>query len=88
VEENLKRLTIPSIIIFRPSMLLGKREEFRLGEKIGKVFMTAFQFMLIGNLRKYRGVLASQVAIAMVKEAKSSAKKGFRIIESDSIQEY
>jgi uncharacterized protein YbjT (DUF2867 family) len=88
VEENLKKLIIPSILIFRPSMLLGKREEFRLGEIIGKAFMTAFQFMLIGNLRKYRGVQASQVAIAMIEEAKSADNKGFRIIESDSIQEY
>jgi uncharacterized protein YbjT (DUF2867 family) len=88
VEESLKQLIIPHIIIFRPSMLLGNRAEFRLVEKIGKAVMTLIQFMLIGSMRKYRGVQASQVAIAMVEEAKSSVNKGFRIIESDKIQEY
>jgi uncharacterized protein YbjT (DUF2867 family) len=88
VEESLNKIIIPCVIIFRPSMLLGNRGEFRLGEKIGKAIMTAFQFLLIGSLKKYRGVRAEQVAKAMIEEAKSTTDCGFRIIESDQIQEY
>jgi len=88
VEESLKQTGIPSVIVFRPSMLLGNRTEFRMGEKIGKAFMTLIQFMLIGSFKKYRGIQASKVAFAMSEEAKSSVKTGFRIIESDGIQEY
>jgi uncharacterized protein YbjT (DUF2867 family) len=88
VEESLRRLIISSVIIFRPSMLMGKRQEYRLGERIGKAFMTLIGFMLVGNLRKYRGVQASQVVKAMLAEAKSTTENGFRIIESDKIQEY
>ncbi|MEI6852406.1 MAG: NAD(P)H-binding protein [Bacteroidota bacterium] len=88
VEESLRQMSIPAVIIFRPSMLLGNRSEFRLGEKIGKGVMAIFQFMLVGSLRKYRGVQASQVAKAMINEAKSKNDNGFRIIESDRIQEY
>jgi uncharacterized protein YbjT (DUF2867 family) len=88
VEESLSQLIIPSVVIFRPSMLLGNRKEFRLGERIGKAIMTVFQFLMIGSLRKYRGIQASQVANAMIVEAKSTENGGFRIIESDMIQEY
>jgi uncharacterized protein YbjT (DUF2867 family) len=88
VEESLSQLIIPSVVIFRPSMLLGNRKEFRLGERIGKGVMSVFQFLMIGSLRKYRGVQASQVANAMIAEAKSTENGGFRIIESDVIQKY
>jgi uncharacterized protein YbjT (DUF2867 family) len=88
VEESLSKCKIPSVIIFRPSMLLGNRKEFRLGERIGKGVMSVLQFVLIGRLRKYRGIQAAQVAKAMVAEAKSTENGGFRIIESDKIQKY
>lgn len=88
VEESLGKLNIPSVIIMRPSMLLGDRKEYRFGEKVGKAFMSVFQFLLIGSLKKYKGVQASQVARAMVSEAKNEKQQGFSIIESDRIGEY
>jgi hypothetical protein len=69
-------------------MLLGNRKEFRTGERIGKAIMSVFQFLMIGSLRKYRGVQAAQVAKAMIAEAKSTENGGFRIIESERIQKY
>ena len=36
VEEAVQKFPIKSISIFRPSMLLGNRKEFRLGERIGQ----------------------------------------------------
>jgi uncharacterized protein YbjT (DUF2867 family) len=85
MEEALKKLSIPAIYIFRPSMLLGKRNEFRFGEQLGKAFMFGFQFLFIGKLRKYRGIHAFNVAHAMVMMAKSD-QKGVFIIESDQIE--
>ena len=84
MEEAVKSCRIPSIFIFRPSMLLGKRKEFRLGELIGKGVMKAVGFMLLGSLRKYRGIEAADVAKAMVKMAKEDSK-GVLILESDEL---
>jgi uncharacterized protein YbjT (DUF2867 family) len=58
-----------TICIFRPSMLLGKRNENRPGESIGKLIMHAFSFMLP---RKYRPIHAKQVAAAMIKASKTA----------------
>ena len=37
VERDTISLNLPSLYIFRPSLLLGHRSEFRLGEKIGEI---------------------------------------------------
>jgi len=87
VEEDLKKVFPNGLFIFRPSMLMGPREEFRFGEKIGKAFMRTFGFIFIGRLKKYRGIEASMVANAMILLAKSE-KKGINIIESDKISEF
>jgi uncharacterized protein YbjT (DUF2867 family) len=86
VEEDLKKVFPDGLYIFRPSMLIGKREEFRFGEKMGKGFMQTFGFIFSGKLKKYRGIEASVVALAMIHEAKSD-KTGINIIESDKISE-
>lgn len=85
MEEEVTRCGIPSVIILRPSMLLGKRNEFRLAEVIGKAFMQAFNFMFIGNFKKYRAIKASDVAKAMVRLAKEE-NAGVLKVESDQIQ--
>ena len=85
MEDALKKLAIPSIYILRPSILLGKRNEFRFGELLGKAFMVGFQFLFIGKLRKYRGIQASVVGRAMISLAKSEGN-GIFTIESDQIQ--
>lgn len=66
VEDSLSRLEIESLHIFRPSLLLGKRNEFRLGETIGKLFMKMFGFMFIGKLKKYRSISAKTVSKSMI----------------------
>jgi uncharacterized protein YbjT (DUF2867 family) len=84
MEEKVKSCSIPAIYILQPSMLLGKRKEFRLGEKIGKLLMVAIEFLFIGKMRKYRGIKASTVAKAMTIFAKRN-NKGVFIVESDEI---
>ncbi|MEI6123464.1 MAG: NAD(P)H-binding protein [Bacteroidota bacterium] len=86
VEDSLSTLSIPSIVLFRPSMLLGKRKEFRLGEKIGNGIMKAIGFMMIGSLKKYRGIQATTVARAMLYAAQQDVK-GTSIFESDIMQQ-
>ena len=69
IEEDITALPFESIHIFRPSLLLGQREEFRLGERFGGVLVKAFSFLLIGAWRKYKPVQAADVAKSMVAAA-------------------
>lgn len=76
IEDHLQQLPIPSLLIFRPSILLGDREEFRLGERIAKFLMRTFSFLLPTNVKP---IQAKKVAKAMLIGAKS---------ETESIQIY
>ena len=65
VEEEIKKIDFQAINIFRPSLLLGQRDESRFLEKIGQNLSSFINFFLIGHLRKYRSVKASNVAYCM-----------------------
>lgn len=71
--------TIPyrSITILRPSLLLGDRKEFRLGEELAK----RIGFLMTAS---YKPVHARTVAAAMITAAKSQTP-GTRVIESAEI---
>lgn len=85
VEEGLKTKEFKSLYIFRPSLLLGKRKEFRLGEKLAQKIMPAFNFLLRGRNIKYRPVKASLVAEKMIAIAKTNLV-GVHVFESNDIQ--
>jgi uncharacterized protein YbjT (DUF2867 family) len=86
IQDFLKNCAFESISILQPSLLLGNRTEFRLGEKMGVYLMKLFSFLFIGNLKKYKAIQSEAVAKAMFIIAQKNYK-GFQIIESDSIQE-
>ena len=65
VEEEIIKIDFQAINIFRPSLLLGQRAESRFLEKIGQNLSSFINFFLIGHLRKYRSVKASNVAYCM-----------------------
>jgi uncharacterized protein YbjT (DUF2867 family) len=62
VEEEIKKIDFQYINIFRPSLLLGSREENRFLEKIGQNLSPFINFFLIGSLRKYRSIKSSNIA--------------------------
>ena len=84
MEDVIQTINIPSKTIIRPSLLLGKRNEFRLGEKIGTVVLKLAMPLLKGKLLKYKPVEDFQVASVMVKIIKEASKE-MRIIEPDWI---
>lgn len=86
IETFLKDSSFESVSILQPSLLLGNRSEFRLGEKIGAFFMKAFSFLLIGKLKKYKPIESTTVAKALLKIAQRN-DKAYEIYESDTIQE-
>lgn len=84
-EEAIQQAGFFSVNIFRPSVLIGQRNEFRLGEWIGKYLFQLFYFLLQGRWKKYRGIKAATVANAMIIAAKEN-DEGVSIYESDAIQ--
>jgi uncharacterized protein YbjT (DUF2867 family) len=85
-EEALSRISFEALHIFRPSLLLGNREEHRTGEKAGAFVMSALKYAMVGPFKKYRAIQASDVAKAMVRVAQKDLK-GINIFESQRIQD-
>ena len=84
LEQKIKSLDFQNFVSLRPSVLLGDRKEVRLGEKMAVIFMKLLNPLMLGGLRKYRGIEASKVAKSM----QSFANQGFmgvHFIESDKI---
>lgn len=77
LEQRILALPFRAITIVRPSLLLGERAEFRLGEEVAK----RFAFVLP---RRYAPVPARAVATVLVNAARENAP-GHRIIESSEI---
>jgi uncharacterized protein YbjT (DUF2867 family) len=86
MENALKRVKFLSLIIVRPSMLLGDRKESRPAETIGKILMKALGFLFIGKLKKYKAIEARKVARAMIVLSKTEVE-GVSVFESDRLQD-
>lgn len=86
-ESDLEAIGFDSLIILRPSMLMGERKEFRFGELIGKGVMTVFNPLMVGSLAKYRGIQGKTVAKAMLRLAKENLA-GKHVIEGEELHAF
>lgn len=66
LENALALLPIETLVLLRPSFLLGDREEFRWSEHVGGKLAHASRFLLFGPMRIYGAIQADEVAAAMV----------------------
>jgi uncharacterized protein YbjT (DUF2867 family) len=80
IEEAIAGIGFESYFIFRPSLLLGHRSEFRPGEAFAQFFMTTFSFLLP---KKYRPISSKKLAEAMMEIMNNPAYKGKQVFESD-----
>lgn len=85
MEESIASAGFERTVIVRPSILLGKRQEHRFGEEAGKVVMKLFSFLMVGRLRKYRGIEARDVARAMIRLINDRSDPARVYYESDSL---
>ncbi len=72
VEAALEAIGFSGLHLFRPSVLLGKRNETRPMEWLSQQLLKGIGFLLKGDLSRYRGISASAVAAGMI----AAAKKG------------
>ena len=80
LEDAIDALGFRSFTIARPSLLLGDREELRLGELIAKPFASFLPASVAG-------VYASQVAAALVTAARDDAP-GKRVIDNRELRTF
>lgn len=84
VEEALRRLQFDGVHIFRPSLLLGARKQFRPLELLARIISPLVSWVMLGPLARYRPIAAARVARAMVRVARD-APRGVHVYESDQI---
>ena len=67
-DEAVKSVGLQTIHIMRPSLLLGERKEFRLGENIGKAVMTSLSFLIPAKYKAIQGKDVAKVMLALSKK--------------------
>ncbi|TPE43735.1 NAD(P)H-binding protein [Pontibacter mangrovi] len=84
MERDVQQQPFNSIHIFRPSLLLGEREEKRAGEELAAKVLKPLSAVFIGPLERYKPIEAETVARAMLAAAKAE-KPGKHIHPSNQI---
>ncbi|GAA0135038.1 oxidoreductase [Paenibacillus sp. YSY-4.3] len=86
-ERELRQMAYGSLSILRPSLLLGDRREYRLGERSAGAIFRALPFLFTGPLSKYRAIEARTVARAMYLLAVNGSH-GTTVYSSRQIEQY
>lgn len=84
MERTVHKTFSGNLKILRPSLLMGRRMEHRLAEKMLILLMDIFGPFFVGLLRKYRGNPVAVVAKAMI--ALTSAAKEKVVYEADELK--
>ena len=85
VEEELKRLNFPKLVIMRPSFLIGNRKEKRASEIIGIFVFKLLSPLLLGPLKKMKPIHSETVARAMITIVQNNIQQ--TIFESNEVVE-
>ncbi|WP_131537760.1 NAD(P)H-binding protein [Pedobacter nototheniae] len=75
IERDIVALNFDYTHIFRPSMLMGNRKEHRPMEKVFMGIWSIINPILLGPLKKYKGINGSEVAKAMINSNKDETEK-------------
>ncbi len=83
MENAVRQAYTGNLKFVRPSLLMGNRIEYRFGEHLAVLFMKTFGWLFVGSAKKYRGIVARDVARAMIKATTLPVEKVF--LESDEL---
>lgn len=81
IDDAVLNQKLNATTIFRPSLLLGKRTNFRSGERLAQIIMPLFSFLMPTKLKAIRG---ERVAKAMFDQSKLK-NIGNRVIENKAL---
>lgn len=73
-EDDLQNIEFDSLVILRPSLLLGERSETRPAEQIANKIAPVLSAIMVGPLAEYKPVLAEKVAQVALAKAFSLTK--------------
>lgn len=82
IENSIHNLELNCTSVFRPSVLIGKRSETRLGESIAQTVMSSLSFAIPS---KYKPIKAEDVAKSMINVSKKN-KPGFHLYHYNEIK--
>jgi uncharacterized protein YbjT (DUF2867 family) len=82
-EEALTKIGFSQLVILRPSLLLGKRSEVRIAERLSGFAMKVLNFLIPNN---YKAINAEKVADCMLKSALKSTGN-VSIVQSGEIRQ-
>jgi uncharacterized protein YbjT (DUF2867 family) len=68
-EEGVENSKIPTIFIYQPAMLIGKRSESRPLEWIAQKISPLVDLFMIGSLKKFHSVKAQNLAATLLKNS-------------------
>ena len=77
IEDELRNLEFEQLHIYRPSLLLGQRQEQRTAEGIGQAVMKVLSILFVGPLKNYKAIKAEKVAWYMLHQSLISKKGSF-----------
>ena len=86
MEAEVMKHPISSIYVFRPSMILGNRKKKRTGESIAKFIMPLASLFLLGNLSRFKSIMAADIATAM-RLCASNPEKGHYVLQYNEIKQ-
>ncbi|REG82774.1 NAD-dependent epimerase/dehydratase family protein [Algoriphagus antarcticus] len=84
-EEDIKAIGFDYVGLFRPSLLMGNRNEFRLGEQAAQILMKPLIWLKL--FKNIRPIYDYQVAKALVKTALAQKSNSAEIISSGEMQD-
>lgn len=85
LEKELVNIPFARLHILRPSLLLGERSEFRLGERFAAALAPLMRLFMVGRLKKFKPIHAKTIAKSMVAMSLEQTKGTF-IYESHEIE--
>jgi uncharacterized protein YbjT (DUF2867 family) len=74
MEEAVAEVGFDAVHVLRPSLLLGDREEVRVGERVAQILLPRLAPLMRGPLSNYRPVSAPDVAASMRVAARMESK--------------
>jgi uncharacterized protein YbjT (DUF2867 family) len=87
IEDTLVSIGFESLQIFRPALLLGKREEYRFLESVAQSFFKIINFALIGFLKSIKAMPAKKLAEVMLQVAIENPE-GVNVYSNKQIHDY
>lgn len=85
-EQDIAKVGLPSLYIYQPSMLKGRKDNLRFGESIFNGIFTLIDPLLFGGLKEYHSIEGAAVARAMYNQSIDNEAGTFKYQYNDIIK--